>query len=59
MLPFFVFVLFVYYDADERYVEEQNRSYISKWLRNSIKQYNGFDEAVNNLRTFFLETKVR
>ncbi|XP_020079975.1 Fanconi anemia group J protein homolog [Ananas comosus] len=38
---------------DERYKEEQNRAYISKWLKNSIKHYGSFEETLDGLRTFF------
>ncbi|XP_010935304.2 uncharacterized protein [Elaeis guineensis] len=38
---------------DERYKEERNLAYISKWIRNSIKQYRNFDESLKGLRDFF------
>ncbi|KAJ3692879.1 hypothetical protein LUZ60_011974 [Juncus effusus] len=46
---------------DERFKEERNLVYISKWLKNSIKQYNSFEESLNGLQTFFqnVEGKIK
>lgn len=44
---------------DERFEEEQNTAYISKWLRKSIKQYESFDNSLKSLKTFFLDIKER
>ncbi|CAK7346015.1 unnamed protein product [Dovyalis caffra] len=45
--------------ADERYKEERNRVYISKWLRNSIRQYDSFDMSLEGLRSFFRNAKEK
>ncbi|XP_015884086.1 uncharacterized protein LOC107419791 [Ziziphus jujuba] len=42
---------------DERYREERNRAYVSKWLRNSIKQYDSFDLSLEGLKSFFTDVK--
>ncbi|KAJ4828057.1 hypothetical protein Tsubulata_049121 [Turnera subulata] len=42
---------------DERYKEERNRLYISKWLRKSIQLYDSFDASVEGLKSFFRDTK--
>ncbi|KAJ7005627.1 Fanconi anemia group J protein [Populus alba x Populus x berolinensis] len=44
---------------DERYKEERNRVYISKWLRKSIQQYNNFDMSLEGLRSFFRNAKEK
>ncbi|XP_010536478.1 PREDICTED: Fanconi anemia group J protein [Tarenaya hassleriana] len=44
---------------DERYREERIRSHISKWLRQSIKQYENFDTSLEGLRSFFDNVKER
>ncbi|WOL05316.1 hypothetical protein Cni_G14044 [Canna indica] len=38
---------------DERFKEERNLMYVSKWLKNSIKHFDSFDESLLELRTFF------
>uniref|UniRef100_A0A0D9XGH8 Helicase ATP-binding domain-containing protein n=1 Tax=Leersia perrieri TaxID=77586 RepID=A0A0D9XGH8_9ORYZ len=38
---------------DERYQEERNIVYISKWLRNSIKNCSTFQETMDGLTRFF------
>ncbi|KAJ0966761.1 hypothetical protein J5N97_023678 [Dioscorea zingiberensis] len=38
---------------DERFKEERNLTYISRWLRKSIKQYDSFDKSLEGLQTFF------
>ncbi|XP_051139026.1 uncharacterized protein LOC127256855 [Andrographis paniculata] len=43
---------------DERFHKDRNRAYISKWLRNSIKLYNCFDEALDGLQSFFTDVKA-
>ncbi|GAV88138.1 DEAD_2 domain-containing protein/Helicase_C_2 domain-containing protein [Cephalotus follicularis] len=42
---------------DERYQEERNRAYISKWLRKSIRQYDSFDMSLEGLQSFFRDVK--
>ncbi|XP_020272956.1 Fanconi anemia group J protein homolog isoform X2 [Asparagus officinalis] len=43
---------------DERFKEKRNLNYISKWLRNSIKQYDSFDESMAGLRSFFEQKRL-
>ncbi|KAK6939097.1 ATP-dependent helicase, C-terminal, partial [Dillenia turbinata] len=38
---------------DERYKEERNVAYVSKWLRNALRQYDRFDAALLELQSFF------
>ncbi|CAH8332947.1 unnamed protein product [Eruca vesicaria subsp. sativa] len=44
---------------DERYREQRNRASISKWLRQSIKLYDNFEESMEGLRSFFNSAKER
>ncbi|KAI8549287.1 hypothetical protein RHMOL_Rhmol06G0014000 [Rhododendron molle] len=44
--------------ADERFREERNRTYISKWLRKSIRQYDSFDKSLEELQSFFRDVKL-
>ncbi|RCV12847.1 hypothetical protein SETIT_2G300600v2 [Setaria italica] len=46
---------------DERYQEDRNLVYISKWLRNAIKQYNSFQDTMDGLQKFFqnAEEKIK
>nr|GMD43590.1 Fanconi anemia group J protein homolog [Ipomoea batatas] len=44
---------------DERFCQVRNRAYISKWLRNSIKQYDCFDDSLDGLKSFFRDIKDR
>lgn len=44
---------------DERFCEARNRAYISKWLRNSIKEYECLDDALDRLKFFFRDIKER
>lgn len=44
--------------ADERYHEERNRAYISKWLRNPIRNYERFEVSMEGLKSFFKDVKV-
>ncbi|OVA09158.1 ATP-dependent helicase [Macleaya cordata] len=44
---------------DERFREERNIAYVSKWLRKSIKQYDSFDKSLEGLRSFFQDVKER
>ncbi|KAL5848005.1 hypothetical protein ACOSQ3_011529 [Xanthoceras sorbifolium] len=44
---------------DERFREERNRAYISKWLRKSIRQYDSFDMSLEGLKCFFRDVKER
>lgn len=43
---------------DERFCEERNTAYISKWLRKSIRQYDNFDKSLEGLQSFFRDIKV-
>ncbi|CAI0434835.1 unnamed protein product, partial [Linum tenue] len=42
---------------DERYQEERNLAYISKWLRKSIQHHDSFDESIERLKSFFSDAK--
>ncbi|CAN1127669.1 Fanconi anemia group J protein homolog [Linum perenne] len=42
---------------DERFQEERNLAYVSKWLRNSIQHYESFDESLERLKCFFTDAK--
>ncbi|XP_031740572.1 Fanconi anemia group J protein homolog isoform X2 [Cucumis sativus] len=44
---------------DERFQEERNRTYISKWLRKSIKQFDNFEQSMEELKSFFSHIKER
>ncbi|XP_074586059.1 uncharacterized protein LOC141841763 [Curcuma longa] len=44
---------------DERFKEERNLIYISKWLKNSIKYFNSFDESLVGLQNFFESAQKR
>ncbi|KAK3232012.1 hypothetical protein Dsin_003893 [Dipteronia sinensis] len=44
---------------DERFREERNRAYISKWLRKSIRQYDNFGMSLEGLKSFFRDVKER
>ncbi|PSS31181.1 Fanconi anemia group J protein [Actinidia chinensis var. chinensis] len=44
---------------DERFREERNITYISKWLRKSMRQYDSFDKSVEELKYFFRDAKER
>jgi hypothetical protein len=44
--------------ADERYQEERNKAYISKWLRKPIRQYDSFGISIEGLKSFFKDVKV-
>lgn len=44
---------------DERFCEERNTLYISKWLRKSIRQYDNFDKSLEGLQSFFRDIKER
>ncbi|XP_062194619.1 uncharacterized protein LOC133897806 [Phragmites australis] len=46
---------------DERYQEDRNLVYISKWLRNAIKQYGSFQDTMDGLKKFFqnAEEKIK
>ncbi|KAF5955973.1 hypothetical protein HYC85_008829 [Camellia sinensis] len=43
---------------DERFREERNITYISKWLRKSIRQYDSFDKSLEELKSFFRDIKI-
>ena len=43
---------------DERYRQQRNRVSISKWLRQSIKLYDNFEESMQDLKSFFPSAKV-
>ncbi|XP_056849683.1 uncharacterized protein LOC108825146 isoform X2 [Raphanus sativus] len=42
---------------DERYRQQRNRVSISKWLRQSIKLYDNFEESMQDLKSFFPSAK--
>uniref|UniRef100_A0A9I9DEW8 Regulator of telomere elongation helicase 1 homolog n=1 Tax=Cucumis melo TaxID=3656 RepID=A0A9I9DEW8_CUCME len=44
---------------DERFQEKRNRTYISKWLRKSIKQFDNFEQSMKELKSFFSHIKER
>ncbi|XP_052202294.1 uncharacterized protein LOC127808030 isoform X2 [Diospyros lotus] len=44
---------------DERFREERNTTYISKWLRKSIRQYDNFENSLEELKSFFRTVKER
>ncbi|RLN35286.1 hypothetical protein C2845_PM03G05660 [Panicum miliaceum] len=46
---------------DERYQEDRNLVYISKWLRNAIKKYDSFQDTIDGLQRFFqnAEEKIK
>ncbi|GJV09595.1 fanconi anemia group J protein [Tanacetum coccineum] len=43
---------------DERFRQERNLAYLSKWLRNSIRQYDDFGQSLEGLKSFFRDIKV-
>ncbi|XP_023768865.1 uncharacterized protein LOC111917407 [Lactuca sativa] len=43
---------------DERFRQERNLTYISKWIRKSIRQYDNFDQSLEGLKSFFKNIKV-
>ncbi|KAI3745621.1 hypothetical protein L6452_08022 [Arctium lappa] len=43
---------------DERFRQERNLTYISKWIRKSIRQYDNFDQSLEGLKSFFKDIKV-
>jgi len=46
---------------DERYQEDRNLVYISKWLRNAIKKHDSFQDTIDGLQRFFqnAEEKIK
>lgn len=44
--------------TDERYQEDRNRVYVSKWLRSAIKEYNSFQDTMNEMQKFFQNAQV-
>ncbi|KAL2538076.1 RAD3-like DNA-binding helicase protein [Forsythia ovata] len=44
---------------DERFRKDRNRTYISKWLRKSIRLYDSFEESLEGLKSFFDDVKDR
>ncbi|XP_042384337.1 Fanconi anemia group J protein homolog isoform X1 [Zingiber officinale] len=44
---------------DERFKEERNLTYISKWLKNSIKYFHSFNESLVGLQNFFESAQKR
>lgn len=44
--------------ADERFREERNRAYISKWLKKSINLYESLDASLEGLKLFFRDVGV-
>ncbi|KAL0747529.1 hypothetical protein Bca101_029531 [Brassica carinata] len=45
------------FGIDERYRQQRNRVSISKWLRQSIKLYDNFEESMQDLKSFFPSAK--
>ena len=45
-------------ELDERFQEERNRAFISKWLRRPLKVYDSFDLSLKGLKSFFENVKV-
>ncbi|KAF5804016.1 putative RNA helicase [Helianthus annuus] len=43
---------------DERFRQEKNLTYISKWIRKSIRQHDNFDQSLEGLKSFFRDVKV-
>ncbi|KAL5185843.1 12-oxophytodienoate reductase 1 [Glycine soja] len=44
-------------DTDERFREERNRAFISKWLRRPLRVYENFDLSLEGLKSFFENAK--
>jgi hypothetical protein len=44
--------------TDERYQEDRNLVYMSKWLRGAIKKYNSFQDTMNEMQKFFQNAQV-
>ena len=44
--------------TDERYQEDRNLVYISKWLKNAIKKYDSFQDTIDGLQRFFQNAEV-
>ncbi|KAK3427328.1 hypothetical protein EUGRSUZ_F03572 [Eucalyptus grandis] len=42
---------------DERYREERNRAYISKWLKKSFNLYESLDASLEGLKSFFRDVR--
>ncbi|CAI9115235.1 OLC1v1016082C1 [Oldenlandia corymbosa var. corymbosa] len=42
---------------DERFCEERNRPYISKWFRKSIRHWDSFEKSLEDLKAFFKRAK--
>nr|XP_043634675.1 regulator of telomere elongation helicase 1 homolog [Erigeron canadensis] len=43
---------------DERFRQERNLTYISKWIRKSIREYDDFGQSLEGLKSFFRGIKV-
>lgn len=44
---------------DERFREERNKAFISKWLRKPLRVYDSFDLSLEKLKSFFENAKER
>ncbi|KAK7321841.1 hypothetical protein VNO77_32829 [Canavalia gladiata] len=44
---------------DERFREERNRAFLSKWLRRPLRVYNRFDLSLEGIKSFFEDAKER
>ncbi|KAH1214735.1 Fanconi anemia group J [Glycine max] len=44
-------------DTDERFRDERNRAFISKWLRRPLRVYDSFDLSLEGLKSFFEDAK--
>jgi len=45
-------------ELDERFQEERNKAFISKWIRRPLKVYDSFDLSLEGLKSFFENAKV-
>lgn len=45
-------------EIDERFRDERNRAFISKWLRRPLRVYDSFDLSLEGLKSFFEDAKV-
>ncbi|KAG4955254.1 hypothetical protein JHK87_040848 [Glycine soja] len=44
-------------EIDERFRDERNRAFISKWLRRPLRVYDSFDLSLEGLKSFFEDAK--
>lgn len=48
----------IFVELDERFREQRNRAFISKWLRKTLRVYESFDLSLEGLKSFFEGAKV-